>query len=171
MVTTVTACCVSPAKSSSLLPTLTSEAQKHKPINPLLFTNNFFKPISASNTPNPNLSLFRLRISHASTVPSKRWIRLLAVPEMNPEAESSDSNQSASIDIKLPRRRLLVQFTCDDCGERTQRLINPLAYERGLVYVQCAGCSQHHKLVDNLGLVVDYDLREEITVQSNTDQV
>lgn len=44
--------------------------------------------------------------------------------------------QDATIDIKLPRRSLLVQFTCDGCGERTQRLINRLAYERGLVYVQ-----------------------------------
>lgn len=29
-----------------------------------------------------------------------------------------------------------MQFTCNECGERTQRLINRLAYERGLVYVQ-----------------------------------
>lgn len=35
---------------------------------------------------------------------------------------------------------------------------------------QCAGCLQHHKLVDNLGLVVEYDLRET-NVNSSTDQV
>jgi hypothetical protein len=46
------------------------------------------------------------------------------------------SMQGANIDIKLPRRSLLVQFTCDVCGERTKRLINRLAYERGLIYVQ-----------------------------------
>ncbi|XP_021910315.1 uncharacterized protein LOC110824088 isoform X2 [Carica papaya] len=34
----------------------------------------------------------------------------------------------------------------------------------------CAGCLQHHKLVDNLGLVVEYDLRET-NVNSSTDQV
>ena len=44
--------------------------------------------------------------------------------------------QDATIDIKLPRRSLLVQFTCDLCGERTNRLVNRLAYERGLIYVQ-----------------------------------
>lgn len=44
--------------------------------------------------------------------------------------------QGAHIDIKLPRRSLLVQFTCDLCGERTKRLVNRLAYERGLIYVQ-----------------------------------
>ena len=46
------------------------------------------------------------------------------------------SVQDANIDIKLPRRSLLVQFTCDVCGERTERLINRLAYERGLIYIQ-----------------------------------
>lgn len=64
-----------------------------------------------------------------------------------------------------------MQFTCDACGERTERLINRLAFERGTVFVQCAGCLQHHKLVDNLGLVVEYDLRENISADSNTDQV
>ena len=44
--------------------------------------------------------------------------------------------QEAKIDIKLPRRSLIVQFTCDACGERTERLINRLAYERGTVFVQ-----------------------------------
>jgi len=31
---------------------------------------------------------------------------------------------------------------------------------------QCAGCLVNHKLVDNLGLVVEYDLREEIEVDN-----
>jgi hypothetical protein len=44
--------------------------------------------------------------------------------------------QEAAIDIKLPRRSLLVQFTCNACGERTKRLINRVAYERGTVFLQ-----------------------------------
>ncbi|XP_010523289.1 PREDICTED: DNL-type zinc finger protein [Tarenaya hassleriana] len=80
----------------------------------------------------------------------------------NPEEESEDpkEGQIASTDIKLPRRSLLVQFTCNSCGERTNRLVNRLAYERGLVFVQCGGCLRHHKLVDNLGLIVEYDFRD-----------
>ncbi|KAL6543744.1 hypothetical protein OROGR_010241 [Orobanche gracilis] len=94
---------------------------------------------------------------------------------------SKNYRQEAAIDLKLPRRSLLVTFTCDACGARSQRLINRVAYERGLVYVQeemiqrradwrrhihiagptvCSGCSQYHKLVDNLGLVVEYKLQE-----------
>lgn len=44
--------------------------------------------------------------------------------------------QEARIDIKLPRRSLIVKFTCNACGERTERLINRLAFERGTVFVQ-----------------------------------
>lgn len=34
---------------------------------------------------------------------------------------------------------------------------------------QCAGCLRHHKLVDNLGLVLEYDLQEETNVKLDTD--
>ncbi|RDY02077.1 DNL-type zinc finger protein, partial [Mucuna pruriens] len=86
-----------------------------------------------------------------------------------PQPESPNSEAGASIDLNLPRRSLLVQFTCDLCGERTKRLVNRLAYERGAVFVQCAGCLRHHKLVDNLGLITEYDFREKINRDSETD--
>ncbi|XP_042021927.1 DNL-type zinc finger protein-like isoform X4 [Salvia splendens] len=86
--------------------------------------------------------------------------------------EYNEMEQSPSMECQqLPRRRLLVTFTCDACGVRSQRLINRLAYERGLVYVQCSGCSQYHKLVDNLGLVIEYNLEEEIDLDAKMDQV
>ncbi|KAH1265492.1 hypothetical protein AAZX31_01G084300 [Glycine max] len=88
-----------------------------------------------------------------------------------PEPESPYSEAGAGIDLNLPRRSLLVQFTCNLCGERTKRLVNRLAYERGAVFVQCAGCLRHHKLVDNLGLITEYDFREKINKDSETDQV
>ncbi|KAL8161360.1 hypothetical protein V2J09_012849 [Rumex salicifolius] len=117
----------------------------------------------------------RLRISYKAPLsnqcfhrtPPRVWCLYGGDSELNPEAKPSESSESDSssefsIDLKLPRRRLLVQFTCNACGDRTKRLINRLAYERGTVFVQCAGCLQHHKLVDNLGLVVEYDLRDEV---------
>ncbi|KAK2375946.1 Zim17-type zinc finger protein [Trifolium repens] len=88
-----------------------------------------------------------------------------------PPSESHNSEPVASIDLNLPRRSLLVQFTCDLCGERTKRLVNRLAYERGTVFVQCAGCQQHHKLVDNLGLITEYDFREKTKTDSEVDQI
>ncbi|KAK4763872.1 hypothetical protein SAY87_013310 [Trapa incisa] len=84
-------------------------------------------------------------------------------------AINCNTDSGVTVDLKLPRRRLLVQFTCNECGERTSRLVNRLAYERGLVYVQCAGCLRHHKLVDNLGLVMEFDLREETNAKLDAD--
>lgn len=99
-----------------------------------------------------------------------------ASSEFGPSDVTNDSKAEATadlktVDLKLPRRSLLVHFTCNACGERTQKLINRLAYERGTVFVQCAGCFQHHKLIDNLGLVVEYDFREDSGTDSNADQV
>jgi len=96
--------------------------------------------------------------------------RKLVVSACSSSESSSDaaaSRTEATVDIKLPRRSLLVQFTCNACGERTQRLINRVAYERGTVFLQCAGCQVYHKFVDNLGLVVEYDLREENALQED----
>lgn len=69
--------------------------------------------------------------------------------------------QDVQIDLNLPRRRMLVEFTCNVCNTRTQRLINPEAYKRGTVFVQCAGCEAYHQLVDNLNLIQEYDFRKD----------
>ncbi|KAL6186656.1 hypothetical protein ACLB2K_042776 [Fragaria x ananassa] len=91
--------------------------------------------------------------------------------ETDAELEQNILNRDATIDLQLPRRSLLVKFTCDLCNERTSKLVNRLAYEKGLIYVQCAGCLKYHKLVDNLGLVVEYDLRGDMDSDSNADEI
>ncbi|KAI6676964.1 hypothetical protein NL676_037760 [Syzygium grande] len=120
----------------------------------------------------PTLASSRLRVSLPAVGPRKRGSSLPLVfcssegqSETDLESAPSDSTVRLQLNLEHPRRRLVVQFTCNECGERTQRLVNKLAYERGLIFVQCAGCLRHHKLVDNLGLVVDYDLREEIEME------
>ncbi|CAH9128828.1 unnamed protein product [Cuscuta epithymum] len=60
-----------------------------------------------------------------------------------------------SLFTKSPRRRMRVAFTCNVCGQRTTRAINPHAYTDGTVFVQCCGCNIYHKLVDNLNLFHD----------------
>ncbi|KAL5553539.1 hypothetical protein UlMin_040940 [Ulmus minor] len=165
-----TACRFSP----SLQSLSSSTIDGRRPTNSILCANSR-RPFSASKI-NPTITLSRTKISYKTT--PKRGYKVLVISgsvdgssETHPELEPSNSNSDATIDIKLPRRSLLVQFTCDLCGERTNRLVNRLAYERGLIYVQCAGCLQHHKLVDNLGLVVEYDLREEINAEGSKDEV
>ncbi|CAD5183320.1 unnamed protein product [Musa acuminata subsp. malaccensis] len=107
--------------------------------------------------------------------PTARLFPLVCATGDGAAAESKPSSSSASppditFDIKLPRRNLLVEFTCDLCGERTKRLINRVAYEKGTIFLQCAGCQVYHKFVDNLGLVVEYDLREETDADSDVTQ-
>ncbi|OAY79676.1 Mitochondrial protein import protein ZIM17 [Ananas comosus] len=118
--------------------------------------------------PHLRAPFLRLRISNGGR--AIRSVVCTSVPNSseNYNADSSKSpSQEAAFDIKLPRRSLMVQFTCDSCGERTKRLINRVAYEKGTVFIQCAGCLVYHKFVDNLGLVVEYDLREEHDVDSD----
>ncbi|XP_073147662.1 uncharacterized protein C24H6.02c [Henckelia pumila] len=123
-----------------------------------------------------------LRISHFEKKTFKQWHRepiiscsiedcSEAYPEPTQSSVSKNAQEEASINLNLPRRSLSVTFTCNACGSRSQRLINRLAYERGLVYVQCSGCSQYHKLVDNLGLVVEYNLQEVVDSDTSTGQI
>jgi hypothetical protein len=48
-------------------------------------------------------------------------------------SEGSDASKVATIDLELPRRSLLVQFTCNVCGGRSGRLVNPVAWDKGMV--------------------------------------
>ncbi|XP_010470860.1 PREDICTED: uncharacterized protein LOC104750716 [Camelina sativa] len=166
--------------SPVLAPIYSPVSGNTKPIS-VRFSASFYKP---------SLPLFKQQNPISTTLHrAARVIEVVAAPKqrnrsfsvfgsltddskLNPEEESEDSaeGQVASVDTKLPRRSLQVEFTCDSCGERTKRLINRHAYERGLVFVQCAGCLQHHKLVDNLGAIVEYDFRET-SKDLGTDQV
>ncbi|VFQ95113.1 unnamed protein product [Cuscuta campestris] len=146
------ACRVSPLHNPILMiPFTSSKPKSHLPIHSLPCHHN------------PELP--RLRISHKHWKARKNRfpISYCSVEEGTrsfSESGSSDSSTETDIDLKLPRRSLLATFTCNACGARSQRFINRLAYERGLVYVQCSGCSKYHKLADNLGLVVEYNLRD-----------
>ncbi|GKE94617.1 zinc finger, DNL-type, mitochondrial import protein TIM15, partial [Tanacetum coccineum] len=56
-----------------------------------------------------------------------------------PADGSSTENISTfpwSLFTKSPRRRMRVAFTCNVCGQRTTRAINPHAYTDGTVFVQ-----------------------------------
>ncbi|XP_030955649.1 uncharacterized protein LOC115977770 [Quercus lobata] len=78
-----------------------------------------------------------------------------SVPAGAAESESGTERISTfpwSLFTKSPRRRMRVAFTCNVCGQRTTRAINPHAYTDGTVFVQCCGCNVFHKLVDNLNL-------------------
>lgn len=62
-------------------------------------------------------------------------------PSSPAETESKSGTENVltfpwSLFTKSPRRRMLVAFTCNICGQRTTRAINPHAYTDGTVFVQ-----------------------------------
>ncbi len=72
------------------------------------------------------------------------------------EHQWNDANPS-------PRRTSRLHFTCNMCGHRNEKLINPRAWEEGTVFARCDGCSVVHKLKDNLNLIdeIVYNRDEE----------
>ncbi|KAF5203604.1 Dnl-type zinc finger protein [Thalictrum thalictroides] len=149
--------------------------------NIVIASFNSISTLSSSQTiksQNKNMVFFRPNNSSCKLVTHQRVVFAPKVSKFRRafiansdyiEAESQPNTpiKENTIDIQLPRRSLLVQFTCNNCGDRTKRLINRNAYERGTVFVQCAGCLKHHKLVDNLNLVVEYNLLEDSDADSN----
>eukprot|EP00475_Leptophrys_vorax_P037334 TRINITY_DN6419_c0_g1_i1.p1 TRINITY_DN6419_c0_g1~~TRINITY_DN6419_c0_g1_i1.p1 ORF type:complete len:263 (+),score=7.60 TRINITY_DN6419_c0_g1_i1:99-887(+) len=79
------------------------------------------------------------------------WQTLTGMVGPSAQDESSDG-VSDVISSASPRRTVRVDFTCNKCGHRSRRAINPHAYKEGTVFVQCQGCNVYHKLVDNLNL-------------------
>mmetsp|Transcript_6901 Transcript_6901/g.42114 ORF Transcript_6901/g.42114 Transcript_6901/m.42114 type:complete len:146 (-) Transcript_6901:1089-1526(-) len=77
-----------------------------------------------------------------------------------------------SKDERSTRRTVTVEFTCDVCGTRNAKNVNPKALVRGTVYVQCDGCETYHRLVDNLNWWgKEYDLRDETANPSASEDV
>lgn len=68
-------------------------------------------------------------------------------------SDLSDDSTQLELDLQLPRRSMLVTFTCNICNSRTERHVNPLAWNTGLVIVQCQQCKAWHKVADSGGLI------------------
>ncbi|KAG2489076.1 hypothetical protein HYH03_012512 [Edaphochlamys debaryana] len=77
--------------------------------------------------------------------------------EVKPEDGSSEPEyDEASKVVRIPlsalegpenkRRTKLVLFTCNKCGGRTARMVNPIAWANGVVFGQCSHCKVWHVL-------------------------
>ncbi|KAJ9052305.1 hypothetical protein DSO57_1035616 [Entomophthora muscae] len=47
--------------------------------------------------------------------------------------------------------RLAIRFTCKVCNHINTKTMSKLAYEKGVVLIQCDGCENRHLIADNLG--------------------
>ncbi|KAF3783056.1 DNL-type zinc finger protein [Nymphaea thermarum] len=165
-----------------LRPTLLSDYQHHRSRFPVYFSsrNSSFSGHHGGNQEDPSspapdsnaiVPLFRDKVSFSHLSKDEAMGLVLSAAgrgwttdsgmEGPPSPAAGDQSDSVaqqvstfpwSLFTRSPRRRMRVAFTCNVCGHRTTRAINPHAYTDGTVFVQCAGCNVFHKLVDNLNL-------------------
>ena len=78
----------------------------------------------------------------------------LAAPPGHDGTHSPESELPLSSRGVSPRRSRVLAFTCNVCGQRSRRHVNPGVLETGTLFVQCsnADCMVFHKVVDNLAL-------------------
>ena len=63
------------------------------------------------------------------------------VPQPQPQPGAGEGRGEGQPEEQPEERRTLrVAFTCDACGARTEKPVNPRALARGTVYVQCGSC-------------------------------
>ncbi|KAI3970554.1 hypothetical protein MKX01_024201 [Papaver californicum] len=111
----------------------------------------FIKPSNVSAPIIPSFSLFRRRINHheGEVLSSSRTF-----PKLITSCMGTDMSDSPDV-----CRRYLV-LTPKDYYHSSKRQFNSV----------CAGCQKHHKLVDNLGLIVEYDFRKEEDMDLGSNQ-
>ncbi|GLC33062.1 hypothetical protein PLESTB_000374600 [Pleodorina starrii] len=87
-----------------------------------------------------------------SVDPVPNGLRIEAkVEDGTTEVEYDEENKVVRIPLSAlgpegQRRSKLVLFTCNKCGGRTARLVNPIAWEKGAVFGQCSKCKVWHVL-------------------------
>jgi hypothetical protein len=91
----------------------------------------------------------------AARVPARLRPRHSAAAAPSPlgTSDSDDDRTVARVPLAKPRRSRRVSFTCNVCDARTEKKVNPVAWDRGAVFLQCDGCGAWHKLADAAGLI------------------
>lgn len=70
-----------------------------------------------------------------------------SLPSVQNNCEKQSENE--------PTGKMQIHFTCTVCNTRNSRRFSKLSYEKGIVIVECDGCSNNHLIADNLGWFPD----------------
>lgn len=66
------------------------------------------------------------------------------------KGNSLEGDDKPSTTSQRPKE-LVMLFTCGQCNMRAAKAFSKDSYERGVVIVECPGCSSKHLIADHLG--------------------
>jgi len=84
------------------------------------------------------------------------------IPDHNKVNEEGDREvisvpiNGEPVPIAQIRPKMAMVFTCKVCETRQMKQFSKLAYEKGIVVIQCKGCPKKHLIADNLGWYKDW---------------
>lgn len=63
--------------------------------------------------------------------------------------------------VSMMMTTMMMVLCVSHAGGRTERMVNPVALEQGMVIVQCAHCNVWHKIADAANMVEEYRFSDE----------
>lgn len=76
---------------------------------------------------------------------------------------STDKSSGNGVPLgKIESGKFLIAFTCKKCNTRNTKTISKIAYNKGVVIIECDGCKNNHLIADNLGWFSDLEGKRNV---------
>lgn len=93
---------------------------------------------------------YTVRSSQKTIAQTTRSINSIRCYACLPSVQNGEKPQENETSGKMQ-----IVFTCTVCNTRNSRRFSKVSYEKGIVIVECDGCSNNHLIADNLGWFPD----------------